>query len=86
APTGITFYAGNVYPREYKNNLFFVDWNKGMIRRVALKGKNEDQVASVDDNFYLHRDGLVDIVTGPDGLLYIASPGGIYRLVYIGKR
>lgn len=86
APTGIAFYTGGAYPREYKDNLFFVDWNKGMIRRIVLKGKNEDLVGLIDDNFYLHKDGLVDIVNGPDGLLYFCDPGGIYRLVYIGKR
>ena len=86
APTGITFYTGNAYPDKYRNNLFFVDWNMGLIHRIALKGKNEDQVGLIDDNFYKHKDGLVDIVTGPDGLLYLSNPGGIYRLVYIGKR
>lgn len=86
APTGITFYTGDAYPDKYRNNLFFVDWNMGLIHRIALKGKSEDQLGLIDDNFYQHKDGLVDIVTGPDGLLYIASPGGIYRLVYIGKR
>lgn len=86
APTGITFYTGDIYPREYKDNLFFADWNKGMIHRITLKGNMPDQISFIDDNFYLHNDGLVDIVNGPDGLLYYCDPGGIYRLVYNGQK
>ena len=86
APTGITFYTGEIYPKEYKNNLFFVDWNNGLIHRIIPKGNRLGPVASVDDNFFVHRDGLVDIINGPDGLLYYCDPGGIYRLVYTGKR
>lgn len=86
APTGITFYTGDIYPKEFSNNLFFVDWNLGGIHRVTLRGNRLDQAASVDDNFYRHRDGLVDIINGPDGLLYYCDPGGIYRLTYTRKK
>jgi len=81
APTGITFYTGTKYPSEYRDNLFFADWNNGNIHRVILDNR-KGVVSKVDDNFFKHDDGIVDMVEGPDGLIYFTDQGGIYRLIY----
>ncbi|MEK6538528.1 MAG: PQQ-dependent sugar dehydrogenase, partial [Nitrospirota bacterium] len=82
APTGITFYRGTRYPAEYRSNLYFADWNNGHIHRVTFKEREEKKILQVDDNFYVHQEGIVDIIEGPDGYLYFSDPKGIYRIVY----
>ncbi len=80
APTGITFYTGNQYP-EFQNQLFFVDFNEGRIRRVELGGPNLDQVAEMS----IFLDGgfgaLLDMVDGPEGALYFTNFDSIMRIV-----
>ncbi|MEK6683479.1 MAG: PQQ-dependent sugar dehydrogenase [Nitrospirota bacterium] len=84
APTGIVFYTGTRYPDVYHGKLFFTDWNEGRIRTAALTGKDSIEAVSVDDDVFQHREGIVDLQTGPDGLLYFTTPTGIYRLIYHG--
>ncbi|MBI4378501.1 MAG: PQQ-dependent sugar dehydrogenase [Nitrospinae bacterium] len=81
APTGITFYTGSTYPSEYRFNLFFADWNRGHIHRVIFDGREGKKILRVDDNFYVHTDGIIDLIDGTDGNLYFTDPQGIYRLV-----
>jgi cysteine-rich repeat protein len=82
APTGITFYTGNQYP-EFQNDLFFVDFNEGRIRRIELAGANLDQVGVME----IFLDGgfgaLLDIVDGPDGNLYFTNFNSIMRIVNV---
>ncbi len=80
APTGIAFYSGNRYPDRYRGKLIFADWNTGRIRMVKLSEKDPALIVSVDEEIYRHREGIVDLVSGPDGRLYFTSPNGIYRL------
>lgn len=82
APTGISFYKGTRYPAEYRGNLYFADWNNGHIHRVTFKDREGKKILQVDDNFYVHQEGIVDIIEGPDGYLYFSDPKGIYRIVY----
>ncbi|HET6464519.1 MAG TPA: PQQ-dependent sugar dehydrogenase [Nitrospiria bacterium] len=82
APTGIVFYTGTRYPEPYRGKLFFADWNEGGIRMVTLTGRDSVVTASVQDDLFRHRGGVVDLKMGPDGLLYFTTPKGIYRLIY----
>jgi glucose/arabinose dehydrogenase len=82
APTGIIFYTGTRYPEIYRGKLFFADWNEGRIRMVTLADGDLLETVSVRDDLFRHREGLVDLQQGPDGLLYFTTPTGIYRLVY----
>ncbi len=82
APTGIVFYTGMRYPENYRGKLFFTDWNEGRIRMVTLTGKDSIEAISVNDDLFRHREGVVDLEMGPDGLLYFTTPTGIYRLLY----
>ena len=84
APTGITFYSGSRYLPEYRYNLFFADWNNGHIHCVVFQYREWKKISKVDDDFYIHKDGIVDLIEGSDGNLYFTDPKGIYRLVYAG--
>lgn len=74
APSGIEFYAADKFPR-WKNNLFVTGLGGQQLRRLETDG---DRVTHQE---VLFRDvGRVrDVVTGPDGLLYVAFDGP-YRL------
>jgi len=82
APTGIAFYTGARYPEIYRGKLFFADWNEGRIRMVTLAGRDSVEAVAVHDDLFQHREGVVGLSMGPDGLLYFTTPKGIYRLVY----
>ncbi|MBI3610912.1 MAG: PQQ-dependent sugar dehydrogenase [Nitrospirae bacterium] len=82
APTGIVFYAGARYPEIDRGKLFFADWNGGRIHRVALSEKDPVTVVGVEEEVFRHREGVVDLEMGPDGLLYFTTPTGIFRLIY----
>ena len=87
APSGIHFYAGTRYP-SWRNDLFVTGLGGTALRRLEVKGR---QVMHQEVVF--NRYGRVrDIVTGPDGLLYVAlqlpgprvsdsTPGVVVRLV-----
>jgi glucose/arabinose dehydrogenase len=89
APSGIHFYEGNRYPR-WRNDLFVTGLGGTALRRLEVKGR---QVTHQEIVF--NRYGRVrDVVTGPDGLLYVAlqlpgvklsssTPGAVVRLVPI---
>jgi glucose/arabinose dehydrogenase len=97
APLGMKFYTGNMFPAEYKNNIFIAEhgsWNRhkyngGRIVRViadpAGKEVKQEVFASgwiEGDNKYLGRPD--DIIQAPDGSLLIADDwaGAIYRISY----
>jgi glucose/arabinose dehydrogenase len=97
APLGMKFYTGNMFPPEYKNNIFIAEhgsWNRhkyngGRIVRViadpAGKEVKQEVFASgwiEGDNKYLGRPD--DIIQAPDGSLLIADDwaGAIYRISY----
>lgn len=97
APTGLAFAKSPDYGK-YQNNLFVGDCNNGNIYRFELNQKRDgfvfsspqlqDKVVnpgdSMDETIFGTGFGCVsDVVTGPDGLLYIVSltDGTIYRIV-----
>jgi glucose/arabinose dehydrogenase len=83
-PTGVTFYAGDTYPREFYDNGFLTLWQRGEIARI--------EVAQATNGSYLSRTTTfgsgflypIDAITGPDGNLYVADFGtsAIYRITY----
>jgi glucose/arabinose dehydrogenase len=78
APAAIEFYTGDVYP-QWKNHLFIACLGGEQLKRIETDG---DRVAHQEIVFKgLGR--VRDVVTGPDGLLYLAmnTPGRIARLV-----
>jgi glucose/arabinose dehydrogenase len=99
APLGLTFYTGDQFPPEYQDDLFVAfhgSWNRTestgyKVVRVPLDGES---VGPVEDfaSGWLREDGSqwgrpVDVITGPDGSLYISDDGRgrIYRVFYTGE-
>jgi len=97
APTGVAFAKSHEYGK-YQNNLFVGDCNNGNIYRFELNQNRDgfvfnspqlqDKVVNIGDSmdeiiFGTGFGCVTDIVTGPDGLLYITSlsDGTIYRIV-----
>jgi glucose/arabinose dehydrogenase len=97
APLGMKFYTGDMFPAEYKNNIFIAEhgsWNRhkyngGQIVRVIAdpEGKEVKQEVFASgwvegDNKYLGRPD--DVIQAPDGSLLIADDwaGAIYRISY----
>ena len=80
AQCGASFYTGSAFG-QWKNDLFVAALAKQEIRRVRL---SEDGKRVVEDEPIFRGLGRVrDVVTGPDGTIYVATeqPGQIRRLV-----
>ena len=89
APSGIHFYGGTRYPN-WRNALFVTGLGGTALRRLEVQGKRVIHQEVVFDRYGRVR----DVVTGPDGLLYVAlqlpgrgladsTPGVVVRLVPI---
>jgi len=89
APSGIHFYEGTRYPR-WRNDLFVTGLGGTALRRLEVKGRQVMHQEVVFNSYGRVR----DIVTGPDGLLYVAlqlpgaqlsasTPGVVVRLAPI---
>ncbi len=96
APLGLTFYTGGLFPSEYEGDLFVAyhgSWNRReptgyKIVRIPVQG---DIAGPVEDfaTGWLRPNGSnwgrpVDVITGPDGALYVSDDAGgrIYRIFY----
>jgi glucose/arabinose dehydrogenase len=89
APSAIHFYAGTRYPK-WRHDLFVTGLGGTALRRLEVKGR-----AVTHQEVLFNRFGRVrDVVTGPDGLLYVAlqlpgakvfhsTPGLVVRLAPI---
>lgn len=83
-PTGMTFYQGANYPPEYRDSAFLTLWARGEIAHI--------EVAQTAGGNYLSRTTTwgsgflypIDVITGPDGNLYVADFGtsAVYRITY----
>ncbi len=97
APTGLAFATSQEYGK-YQNDLFVGDCNNGNIYRFHLNQNRDgfvfnspqlqDKVVNIGDSmdeiiFGTGFGCVSDVITGPDGLLYIVSltDGTIYRIV-----
>ena len=71
APSGATFYSGEVFP-QFKNNFFFTALRGVGLFRVVLNDDNPEEIISyekLDINFGRIR----DVIEGPDGLIYFST-------------
>jgi len=84
APSDMMFYTGNVFTA-WRNNLFFVTLRTGRLYRLVLRGESvaqEEILIDTDSGPHSGFGRLRDIVTGPDGLIYLSTDSGrILRLV-----
>lgn len=83
APTGIVAIPENstVYPVAYRNNLLFVDFNGGRIRRVVLSGANLTQLGASSTAYNGGNGFLLSLMLGADGYVYLSNGSGIFRVV-----
>jgi aldose sugar dehydrogenase len=81
-PTGIvTIPQNSLYPSRFHHNLLFAEVNGGKLRRIVLAGAQLDHLGSVSVAFQGGLGGLLDIIQGPEGYLYVSSFNAIYRVV-----
>jgi aldose sugar dehydrogenase len=72
APSGASFYRGNAFPA-FRNDLFVATLRGETLLRVRLDTANPRRVAWVE-RLLEHRFGrLRDVVSGPDGFLYLVT-------------
>jgi glucose/arabinose dehydrogenase len=78
APSGITFYTGDRFPR-WRNDLFVAMLLGNELRRVRIDRRTVVEQETIFTGYGRVR----HVIVGPDGLLYVAlnDPGRIVRLV-----
>ncbi len=100
APLGIAFYDGDMFPEEYRGDLFIAfhgSWNRSVptgYNVVRLPIQDGQPAAAVepfangwlDEQTNRSSGRPVDVVVGPAGELYVSDDKGgyIYRIVYQG--
>ena len=75
-PTGIAFYTGRAVP-EWRNDLFFCDWNTGSLWRLNLQPPEFETAGQVE---VVAQPCRLYVRSGPDGALYFSDHHAIYRL------
>jgi glucose/arabinose dehydrogenase len=77
APTGLTFYTGDLFP-QYKKDLLFCTFATSRLIRLRLAEPSYDRL---DHEELLAEDCHLDPATGPDGAIYYSSVNKVQRLV-----
>jgi len=72
APSGTSFYRGTRFPR-FANNLFVATLRGTHLLRLTLNATSPQQVAAEERLLEGTFGRLRDVVSGPDGLLYVAT-------------
>ena len=83
APTGIIAIPEDsiVYPVAYRNNLLFVNYNFGQIRRLVLAGANLTQLGTQSIAYNGGNGGLLSLMLGADGFVYVSNASAIFKVV-----
>lgn len=83
APTGIIAIpeTSTVYPAAYRNNLLFVDFNGGKIRRVVLSGADLSELGVSSTAYNGGNGGLLSLMLGADGFVYVSNTNAIFKVV-----
>jgi glucose/arabinose dehydrogenase len=81
AVTGGPVYRDDMFPPEYRGDLFFGDYAKGFIKNADLD--DDGDITAVHD-FDDIAGTVVDLKVAPDGSLYYLTyyPGALYRVTY----
>ncbi len=84
SPTGVAFYGGAQFPKEYRDNAFVALWNRGEVARIEVAKTTGGQYLSRTSTFASGFLYPLAVTTGPDGDLYVADFGttAIYRISY----
>ena len=80
-----SFYTGIVYPPEYQDALFFMDFNRRWLRYLTFDAQGHATVHNFGRD---STDGIVAVLQGPDTNLYVVtistSSSEIRRIRYLG--
>lgn len=79
--TGCCLYRGGVYPSRWDGSLFYGAVNTGLLYRVRFVAGRPDLIDTLDV-FADFDDPVLDVTVGPDGFLWVATMGGIWRITY----
>lgn len=79
APTGADFYTGKTFP-EYSGRLIYGDFVTGSIRVLTLEPPDFTKVSSEEIVGMQRFRGVINVVDGDDGNLYVATGNAILRL------
>ena len=80
-PTGMDFYSGQVFPHQYRNDLFMTDCNTGRIQRIKLVPPAYDHVGVLQDFVGEGSAGTLDVKMGADGNLYYTTFDTVLRII-----
>jgi aldose sugar dehydrogenase len=72
APSGASFYRGNAFPA-FRNDLFVATLRGQALLRIRLDPANPRRVQSIERLLENRFGRLRDVVSGPDGHLYVAT-------------
>ena len=83
APTGIIAIPENssIYPVAYRNNLLFVDFKEGRIRRVILSGADLTKLGTSSIAYNGGNGNLLSLMLGADGFVYVSNTNTIFKVV-----
>lgn len=76
ALSGLVYYIGNLFPKEYQNNFYNGDVVTCRINRNTVNWKGSSPVSQRQEDFLISEDPWfrpVDIKLGPDGAMYVAD-------------
>ncbi|MEE9236721.1 MAG: PQQ-dependent sugar dehydrogenase [Thermoplasmata archaeon] len=81
APTGLAFYTGGGLGEGYAGSAFFGSWNEGTLNRVIgdVEGDGVNFTSAVE--LQSGPRGILDVMNGPDGHLYVSTQDGVFRVV-----
>lgn len=79
APTGVAYYTGDALGSAYKDRTFFGSWNHGALRTIVEGTEGFGSEVEI----VLGSNGILDVVNGPDGSLYISTPEAIHKVVLV---
>lgn len=88
APSGMTFYTGNLFP-EWKGNLFIGGLASTNLVRLTIDGERVTGEERLLTDLQPARERIRDVTQGPDGALYLltdSSTGRILKLIPATKK
>ncbi|MFD0854095.1 PQQ-dependent sugar dehydrogenase, partial [Actinomadura adrarensis] len=83
--SGVSFYAGSVYPAQYRNALFFTDYARGCVWAMRTGTDGLPDWTRIE-TFATDAGQLVDLQAGPGGDIFGVNigAGSVVRYVYNG--
>ena len=85
SPTGVTFYLGDQFPEEYRDQFLICDWSQGRILAVKLERAGASYESKATELVSGQPLNCTDIEIGPDGCVYFTiggrgTQGGFFRI------